>query len=114
MAKQTGFNILHGFSGKLGGLVVLRRRGNKTIIAACPGRRRSPPSQGQIDHQYKFRLAIAYAQNAMKDPKRKARYEKLATGRKSAFNVAVAEYLRKSNEDEKKHHFTIAGLFKRM
>ena len=114
MAKQTGFNILHGFSGKLGGLVVLRRRGNKTIMAACPDRRRRPPSQQQSEQQFKFKLAIAYAQNAMKDPKKKARYEKLASGRKSAFNVAVAKYLKKSKKNEKKHHFTIAGLFKRM
>jgi len=94
MARVSRKSLLHGLSGKLGGLV-LRQVGGRTIASAAegPGPRapRSPRQQAHLDRMYRAQL---YAKAQLLDPIAKARY---ATGidarRTSAYTVAIADYM---------------------
>ena len=114
MAKLIGFNILQGFSGKLGGQVVLKRRGDKTILSARPCRKKNKPTEKQADWQRKFKAAAEYAHKVLQDPQKREQYAKLAVKGKTLFNVAMADFLNNIKDHEKKRNFTIRGLFKRV
>lgn len=76
MAKVENNVILHGVSGKLGDNVVFRKLKNGKILMVNKPKRRKGNSELQqkaIDH---FKEAMDYATAQMKDPERKALYEK--------------------------------------
>jgi hypothetical protein len=100
MAKSAKNLVLHGASGKLGDQIVIRQRGGEAILSQAPGRRGGEPTAPQKIQQQKFEQAILYGKAQLADPTAKAEYQTKAAGMKSAFNVAVADFLKAPNFDE--------------
>ncbi len=107
MAIVTGNPVLSGFSGTLGGNLVFRQYGDKTIVSVKrePRRtRRNRPSILQQMGHDKFREASKYARQLFRDPNVHNHYKKLAKkqGKHSAYNLVISEYMRRvkiSTED---------------
>jgi hypothetical protein len=94
MAKQTGNVVTYGLSGKIGDLLVFRRRGGKTIVSKVPESSKKPLTAKQIAHQQKFRQASLYAKGAVKEEGLVEVYEAVAGKKKrTPFVVAVADFL---------------------
>jgi hypothetical protein len=107
MAIVSGNPVLSGFSGTLGGNLVFRQYGNKTIVSVKreprKTRRNRPSILQQMGHD-KFREASKYARQLFRDPDVHDRYKKLAKkqGKHSAYNLVISEYMRRvkiSTED---------------
>lgn len=92
MARIKNNVITHGLSGKLGGNIVFKQYGNKTIVSAYPDMSRVKPSESQKKQRTRFKKAMMYAKYMMKDPVCKAEYHSNAKGTQTAYNVAVADF----------------------
>ena len=95
MARIENNFAMEGLKGKVGNIFVYRHKNGKTIVAKTPNRT-APLTEGQKKQNQRFKLAINYAKNALLDPSLKAYYDAEAKKRKigSAYNVAVADYLK--------------------
>ena len=100
MATSAKNIVLHGVSGKLGDQIVFRQRAGTTILAQAPGAREGEPSEAQKQQQHKFQQAVVYGKAEMADPVEKAEYQEKASGMKTAFNVAVADFFHAPDVDE--------------
>lgn len=94
MVKIKKNIVTKGWSGKLGDDIVFRKKGNQTYVALSPTKTNREPSEKQKAQNQKFKLAIVFAKAQMADPAKKERYDLLKTEFKSAFNIAVADFLR--------------------
>jgi hypothetical protein len=94
MAKVRKNVLTRGLSGKLGNLVVFRNDGGKTIMSSAPGKRTLPLTEAQQMHQQQFKQAVLYAKAVLADPDKKAEYESAARNGESAYNMAVADFLK--------------------
>jgi hypothetical protein len=99
MALVTGNPVLRGFSGTLGGNLVFRQYGNKTVVAvkSDAGRRnRNNRSKLQQMSTDRFREASNYARKLLSDPGKRDHYRKLAKklGKHSGYNLVISEYMR--------------------
>ena len=85
--------ITKGLSGMLGGTLVFRRVGNKTVVSTVPSTTKAP-TEAQLSQRERFQQAVLYAKTQMADPAIKAEYEALAkgTGFPNAYNIAVADF----------------------
>lgn len=85
---------VESIKGRIGD-VVLRRYGDRIIVAKRPAKRTklSEKQQQQIEL---FRQAAAFAKEQMKDPATKKMYEKqaLKKGYSNAYTAAVTSYLK--------------------
>jgi len=100
MAKVGNNIVVTGLSGKLGNLIVFRSHGTKTVVAQAPQKREGEPTQAQEQHQTRFQEAILYGKASITDAEKKAAYKASAEDGQSAFNVAVADFLRAPHIDE--------------
>jgi len=100
MAKNAKNIVIHGITGKLGNQLVFRQKGDNTIIATKPGKRTSEPTQAELDHRLHFQEAILYGQKVNADPALKENYKSKAGNGTSAYNVAVADFLKAPHIDE--------------
>jgi hypothetical protein len=90
MAKVSKNLAMEGLSGGLGNLVVRHMRDGSTWVCSRPDFSRRVFSQGQKDHQSRFKLAAAYAREAAKT---QPIYAELAKGTtKSAYNWALSDW----------------------
>jgi hypothetical protein len=92
MAKVKRNIFIQGVSGKVGDQMIIRRmRGGGTIVCAKPTFPENREfSQAQLDHQYAFQGAAAYARGVKRDPI----YLALAQGTaKTGYNVALGDWL---------------------
>jgi len=92
--------ITKGYHGKVGDQFVLSKRGNRSILGALPDRENVALTQTQLDQCKRFTGAVAYAKAALQDPGLKQIYESKATKNKSAYNLAVADFLSKPCIDQ--------------
>ena len=92
--------LLHGASGKIGDMLVIRQRGGRTILSQSPGERTKEPSEKQKAQQQRFQQAIIYGKSQMENEASKAEYEAKATNLKSAYNVAVADFFHAPDIEE--------------
>ena len=92
MAKSAKNIVLYGASGKLGGQIVIRQRGGQTILSQAPGEREKAPTEAQKAQQMKFQQAILYGKAQLADETAKAEYAAKSDERRSAYNVAVADF----------------------
>ncbi len=99
MTKVKLNPVFMEFNGQMGDLVFRRtRRGGLSLIRkADMSKVKWSPAQ-QASRQ-RFRLAVAYAKEALADPQRRPHFEELAvkTGQRPS-EAAIAEYLRSQHE----------------
>jgi len=93
MAKVGDNIVTTGLSGKLGNLIVFRNRGGQTYVSKAPKRQTTEWTEAQEAHRLKFQEAVLYAKSALANAEMKEAYKALADEKKSAYNVAVADFL---------------------
>lgn len=99
MAK-VGNNILtHGLQGMVGDLIVFRQRDGKTIVSAKPEHHGSL-TEAQLQHLHHFQEAVIYAKSVLSDPEKKEAYKHAAKPGQSAYNVALADFLKAPHIEE--------------
>ena len=94
MALSEQNVITAGIYGRIGNLI-FRRWNNKSVVSAAPNYSKRKWSKAQTDNRMRFRDAMAFAKEAMKDPVKRAYYRKKAKQMQTAWNVAVQEYMMK-------------------
>jgi hypothetical protein len=99
MAKGKNI-LLHGFSGKIGDLLVIRQVGDKTILSKAPDKRDKEPTEAQKAQRKKFQEATIYAKATLKNEALKEEYQAKAKGQRSAYHIAVADFLKAPDIDE--------------
>ena len=90
MAKIKKNAIMQGLSGSVGGLVFRQMSDGSIRVSAKPDFSHRKFSQGQKDHQSRFKQAVAYAREAAKT---QPIYAELAQGTtKNAYNWALSDW----------------------
>jgi len=95
MSKSKTNILTHGYHGKMGDQFVYRVRGRESIMAAKPETGNIVPTQAQIDQRKRFSGAANYAKVALQDPVLKLVYQAKATKLLTAYNAAMADFLKK-------------------
>ena len=93
MSYSTTNALTKGYSGKFGDQYVLRRRGRKSLLTQMPDRSKVEPSEGQKRVKMNFTAAAAYAKDKISDPLLREAYKAKGNGEKSAYNMAMADFL---------------------
>jgi hypothetical protein len=83
--------VTSGASGNVGNQWSFRQRAGKTVLAKQRGASSKPPTADSLAVQSRFKTAVKYALNAMKDPVTKAAYTAAAPRGVSAFNFALGD-----------------------
>ncbi|QHS61055.1 hypothetical protein [Chitinophaga agri] len=92
MAKSTDNILLKGASGTIADMLTLTKRRSGNIILGKKRRRSNiPPTDAQIEVQQRFKKSILYAKAVLRDPVKKAMYEKAAGPDQSAYNMAMRD-----------------------
>lgn len=94
MARISKNIITSDLQGAIGKQIVFRVRNGKTFASKYPDMSRVKPSPRQLLAKGRFAKAVAFAQNIINDPKKKAAY-KVKKGQ-SVFNAAIAEYMKRN------------------
>ena len=94
MSKSSNNVVMHGHQGMVGDMLVFKQVNGKTVVSQRPRKSNKPPSEGQLQRQEKFLEATIYAKNAVNDLVLKPIYDALAGGGKTAYNVAIADFLK--------------------
>jgi hypothetical protein len=89
-------------SGKMGDWTYRWMHGRQTVMKT-PDMSKVKWSEAQKAHRERFREAIAYAHEAMADPRVRAYYEKVASKKgRQPFRVAVSDFFKGKNLLDKK------------
>jgi len=93
MSKSRNNPLTEGLSGKLGRTLVFRNVGGETVLAVAPRAQVGEPTEQQLAHRNKFRMAAAYATGQLGDPVASL-YQKVAKRKqyKSARTLAMADF----------------------
>ncbi len=90
MAKVRSNVVVQGISGGIGSVVFRQMPNGETYVSSSPDFSRRTFSQGQEEHQSRFKQAAAYARDAAKH---QPIYTQLAKGTiKSAYNFALSDW----------------------
>jgi hypothetical protein len=92
MARIKNNVLLSGVSGRVGNLVFKVRNG-KTFVSARPKTTKAP-TEKMLKSCMNCALASQYAKAALADPERSAFYKAVRSKGKSAYRLAVADYLK--------------------
>lgn len=95
MAKATLNPVFELFTGKIGNLVFRRAHTGKLSVMYHRDTSHIKWSSAQKAHRERFRDAVDYAKDAMKDPAIRLVYEQMAAEKKSnkrPFDMAVSDY----------------------
>lgn len=94
MAFVTNGSLLKELRGALGGELVFRKHGAKTVVSVKGSARKRNSALQQV-YCDKFKEASRYAKSVMRDPVKSEHYRQLAKKLKkhSGYNVAISEYM---------------------
>ncbi len=93
MAKVKLSSALIRARGKMGN-VVFRKYHDEVIMAHVPDMSGHTPTDKQVSHRQRFKLAVLYGHTVLADPAKKAIYEATAKAKGlSVFAVTVADFL---------------------
>ncbi|MDR2908000.1 MAG: hypothetical protein LBU91_08445 [Bacteroidales bacterium] len=94
MAKSNNNVLTHGLSGKIGDLIVFSQRNGRTVVSAVPRKSDKEETEKQKETRRRFQKAVLYASVARHEDN----YLNAAERKdKSAYNVAVADFLTAPN-----------------
>jgi hypothetical protein len=92
MAKIKLNPIVEEMSGGFGNIVFRARKG-KTVMCRKPDLSNIELSDSQVEHQERFRQAVAYGRTVMADPDKRAMYEQAAERKDiPVFALTVADF----------------------
>jgi hypothetical protein len=99
MARVKGNIATEGLSGRVGQLI-FKQYGDKTIVSRVPDMSRRKLSEQQKEGNLLFQLASQWATDMLKDPVKYEYYRSMATGARTARNMAISEYMRMYKENK--------------
>ena len=85
-------DLVSGSSGRFGKRLIYRRRGDKTIIAGRPLRRKNPNTLLQQAVREKFAEGIIYANGVVAEDETKTVYQAKVQGNQTAYNLAIRDF----------------------
>jgi hypothetical protein len=88
-------NKTSSISALFGERVLVEPHGKKFIVTNLKPRRRKKSSEAQKIGEERFKKAVAQAKRVLKDPKRKAAYERNLKGHRNVFQAVLSEYMKK-------------------
>ena len=95
MAKVKLNPLIVQVSGTMGNFVFKKSRRGEAIVASCPRKSKTEPSEAQKAHRERFKQAVAYARAALADPAVRTHYEERAAKEgKGAFAAAQSDYFK--------------------
>lgn len=97
MARIQNGSILSGVSGKVGGIVIKQYR-TGPVASKIPDMSNVKATKKQKAKRSLFKEAVAYAQQIIRDPERKAAYKATLRRGRSVYHTAIAEYLKKQRD----------------
>ena len=86
--------ITRRLHGKFGDQVVFRTRNGKSVTADIPKRSRKQATTPQVHTRDRFKLASIWAKTTLEDPAMLAAYAAKATDGKTAYVLAVTDFLK--------------------
>lgn len=86
--------ITRRLHGKFADQIVFRTRNGKSVTANCPSKPKGAPKPGQLQTRDRFRNAATWARKILTDPDMRAAYEAKADDGRTAYVVAMTDYLR--------------------
>lgn len=95
MARAPKKSVLKGLKGKIGKEVVIKQYSYGTVVTAYPDMSRVKPSKLQKHYKKTFAEAVKYAQSILRDPVKKAAFEKKLKKGERVYNAAIKEFYRK-------------------
>lgn len=95
MAISKNNIVTESLSGKVGN-VIFKNYGNKTVISKYPDMSKVVKSAKQMENQYQFSAAHAYAKRIISDPVKKLAFIKTIPKGKMAYHAAVSKYLKEN------------------
>ncbi|MCR5886437.1 hypothetical protein LRS06_01340 [Hymenobacter sp. J193] len=94
MARVKNNIITQGLSGTIGGTLVFRQVGDRTIVSAAPRETDKAPTTKQLAQREQFQQAALYAKAQLADPASKAEYEAARDeDGGTAYTIAVADFM---------------------
>ncbi len=99
MSKTSENSLTKNYSGKFGDQFVFRNRYGKSILAKLPKKSKSEPTVLQAEVRKHFKQATNYAKAMLADPVLKALYQSRADKGRSAYMLAIRDYLKKPMVD---------------
>jgi len=94
MATSTQNVLTYGYGGKFAGQFILRYYGGRSVMSAVHDYSRKVWSQPQKDGRRKFKRAVLWAKEQLKDDVKRKHYRKRARGAQTATNVAISDYMK--------------------
>jgi hypothetical protein len=95
MAISKDNIVMATVSGKVGN-VVFKYYGNKTVISKRPDMSKVVKTEKQLENQYLFKAAQAYAKSILADPVKKTALLKIVPKGKTAYHTAISIYLKEN------------------
>jgi len=99
MSKSKENVITKTYSGKFGNQLVFRNRYGQSIMAKPPKKHRGKPAETQLAVRRNFRKATQWAKDILTDPEMRAAYEARAGNGRTAYVMAVTDFLRPPTVD---------------
>jgi len=94
MAISNQNALTRGFGGKFGDQFILRSSGGRSIMSALHDYSRKVWSPAQVEGRNRFKLAVRWAKEQLRDEKKRRYYQKKAKRGQTATNVAIADYMK--------------------
>ncbi|MGE5107393.1 MAG: hypothetical protein ACM3H8_07605 [Sphingobacteriales bacterium] len=95
MARANNSLLLHKVRGKIGDQIVVKQYGKKTVISKYPDMSSVKPSKPQKKQRGKFGKAVAYAQEILYNPVKKAAYSRKLKKGEDVYHYAMKEFFAK-------------------
>lgn len=99
MAISKDNIITHSLSGKIGN-VIFKHYGDKTVISRYPNMSKVVKTTKQLENQYLFKAAQAYAKGILADPEKKEAFMKTLPKGKKVYYAAISKYLKENKTDQ--------------
>lgn len=93
MATSKNNIVTDSLSGRIGN-VIFKDYGDKTVMSKCPDMSKVIKTEKQLDNQYNFKVAQAYAKKLINDPVKKAELTKTLKEGQKAYHAAISKYLK--------------------
>lgn len=90
--------LFKDMSGALNKQMVVKQYDYGTVVSVMPDMSKVKPSQLQKYKRSVFAEGVAYAQSILRDPKKKAAYQKKLKKGESVYHKALQEYLKKAKK----------------
>ena len=95
MAISKNNVVTDALSGKVGN-IIFKNYGDKTVISRHPDMSKVIKTEKQLENQYQFKAAQAYAKSILTDPEKKLAFIKTIPKGKTAYHAAISKYLKEN------------------